>query len=220
MSQRGTAVITGGEGDLAGEIARCLRDSGYRVLAPGREELDVQNEASVQAWFAECDQVDFLINNAGCMDDAPALWLRAEQWDRVLQTNVRGSFLCSRAVLRGMLRRRSGHILHIGSYSARSGPAGQSAYAASKAALIGLTQSLAREGGSRNVRSNVVLPGFLDTKFTAEVSLDVREKHLSHHVLGRFNTVQDAARFIVMLDSFESVSGQVFQLDSRVSNWT
>ena len=111
--------------------------------------------------------------------------------------------------------------MNIGSYSALSGPAGQANYAAAKAGLIGLTQSIAKEYGARNVRANCVLPGFLETKMTRHLLAndEWREELTKTHALGRLNTPQDAARFIVFLHSMQNVSGQVFQLDSRVRRW-
>jgi 3-oxoacyl-[acyl-carrier protein] reductase len=137
-------------------------------------------------------------------------------WDAVLKINLRGAFLCSRAAAGLFASQNSGHIVNIGSYSALSGPAGQANYAAAKAGLIGFTRSLARELGPAGVRVNCVLPGWLETKFTSTVPEKHTDAALQEHVLGRFNTVEDAARFIVFLDSMKQVSGQVFQLDSRV----
>ncbi len=113
-----------------------------------------------------------------------------------------------------------GAIINLGSFSARFGTIGQPNYAAAKAGLIGLTQSMARELGKRNVRVNCVLPGFLETKFTADVSEEAKQRILHTHELGRFNTAEDAARFIAFLDTMPLVSGQIFQLDSRIAPWT
>ena len=130
--------------------------------------------------------------------------------------NLDGAFRCCRAALKLMVKQRAGHIVNIGSFSALSGPVGQANYASAKAGLIGLTQSLALEYGNRNVRCNCVLPGFLETKMTRGVLEKHRPQVLAAHSLGRLNTPADAARFIVQLDGFAHVSGQVFQLDSRV----
>jgi 3-oxoacyl-[acyl-carrier protein] reductase len=143
-----------------------------------------------------------------------------QQWDRVVDVNLRGAFLCSQAAALMMAKQRAGHVINIGSFSARFGTFGQANYSAAKAALIGLTQSLAKELGRRNVRANCVLPGYLDTKFVAHVPAEARERILRMHELGRFNTVADAARFIAFLDTMALVSGQVFRLDSRVAPWT
>ncbi len=216
------ALITGGEGTLARALAEALRAGGgfAEVLAPGRAELDVSDAASIRDYFAGLDRLDLLINNAGTTRDAAFLKLPTSDWDAVIEANLKGAFLCSREAIRLMLRQRSGHIVHIGSFSALDPPPGQSNYAAAKAGLIGLTQSLAAEVGKRNVRVNCVLPGFLEgTGMTRDLPDEVVERARERHVLGRFNTVADAARFVAFLDGMDAISGQVFQLDSRLRRW-
>lgn len=219
MSQ--VAFITGGEGDLAQAIAAELTQSGLQVMAPGRDELDVTNAASVKAFFAGVTQIDLLVNNAGVCRDGSMTKMSEEDFDHVMDVNLKGAFLVSQAAVKLMARQRQGHIVNIGSYSALSGPSGQANYAAAKAGLIGLTQSMAQEYGARNVRVNCVLPGFLETKMTRHFMEDASrlESLMSHHALGRLNTLQEAARFVAFLHTMENVSGQVFQLDSRVRRW-
>ena len=212
------ALITGGQGDLAQSIRAELESAGWEVLSPGREELDV---LSPKTYFAQLDRLDLLVNNAGLLHDAPMSKMTAEEFDSVLDVNLKGAFLCTQAALKLMCRQREGHIVNIGSYSALSGPAGQSNYAAAKAGLIALTQSTACEYGARNIRANCILPGFLDTKMTRHLLQDAafQEQLLAQHTLGRLNTAQDAARFILALQAMPNISGQVFQLDSRVRRW-
>lgn len=209
------ALITGGEGDLAQAIRLPLEADGWQVHAPGKAVLDVTSSASVAAFFAPLERLDLLINNAGLIDDALVARMSDDQWNRVIAVNLDGAFRCARAALPLMMRQGGGHIINIGSFSALSGPAGQSAYAAAKAGLIGLTKSLALEYGNHEVRCNCVLPGFLETKMTRAVLEKRRAEVIASHALGRLNTTAEAARFIVQLDSFGAVSGQVFQLDSR-----
>jgi len=215
------AVITGGAGDLAQAIAVELRQSGFEVLTPGREALDVTNADSVRAFFAGVKQLDLLVNNAGVCHDISVLKMTEADFDHVVEVNLKGAFLVSQAAVKLMSKQRHGHLVNIGSYSALSGPAGQANYAASKAGLIGFTQSIAKEYGARNIRVNCVLPGFLETKMTRHLLEDAawRENLLSQHTLGRLNTAQDVARFVLFLHGMENVSGQVFQLDSRVRRW-
>ena len=215
MSER-VAVITGGEGDLARSLAACLRAGHWTVLAPGKTELDVTSSASVEAFFKPLKHLHLLINNAGIIDDALIVSLSSAQFDNVCSVNLDGAFHCTRAALRLMVKQRTGHIINIGSFTALAGTAGQSAYAAAKAGLIALTKSTALEYGARNVRCNCVLPGFLDTKMTRTTLAKHRTRIEAAHALGRLNTVEDAARFIAQLDSFAHLSGQVFQLDSRI----
>lgn len=214
------ALITGGEGDLACAMAEGLRAAGWEVHAPGRREMDVTSMAAVQAVFTQLPRLDLLINNAGVVDDNLMAGMSEESFQNVLDVNLSGAFRCARAAVKLMSRQRAGHIINIGSYAALAGTAGQANYAAAKAGLIGLTQSLAKEYGARNVRCNCVLPGFLETRMTRGVLEKRRDQVLAQHALGRLNTVEDAARFIVQLDGFPHVSGQVFQLDSRIGAWT
>ena len=213
------ALITGGEGDLARHIRAELESAGWDVLAPGRHELDVLQP---KAFFAQIDRLDLLVNNAGIFRDAPLVKMTNEDFEAVLDVNLKGAFLCTQAALKLMSRQREGHIINIGSYSALSGPAGQANYAAAKAGLIALTQSTAKEYGPRNIRANCLLPGFLETKMTRHLLEDAewKQRLLSQHTLGRLNTPEDAARFILMLHSMPAISGQVFQLDSRIHRWT
>lgn len=185
------------------------------MLAPSRRDLDVRNAKSVSAFFENLDRVGALINNAGITRDALLPRQSPEDFSDVIATNLKGAHLCSQAAAVPMLRQRDGHIVNIGSYSAFHPQIGQSAYAAAKAGLVGLTKSYAKELGKRNIRVNCVLPGFLETKMTAEVSEEATDAARKRHALGRFNTAEEAAKFIVNLLSMNHVSGQVFQLDSR-----
>lgn len=211
-------LISGGEGDLARGLQTAFPHD--RVHAPGRKEMDVRDEAQVEAYFSRLERVEVLIANAGLTRDGAVTGLTTGDFDEVVNANLRGAFLCARAALKLMVRQRSGHILLIGSRAARCGTRGQSAYAAAKAGLVGLAQSLAKEYGSRNIRCNVVLPGFLETRMTAALSTKRREEVRDEHALGRFNTVENAARFISFLARLDHVSGQVFTLDSRIDRWT
>ena len=213
-------LITGGRGALAGAMQKEFIAQGDRVHAPGRDEMDVRDEKSVDAFITKLDRLDVLVANAGIVRDATLLKQTGEDFNAVLETNLRGVFLCVRAALRLMIKQRSGHLILIGSRSARNGPRGQAAYAAAKAGLVGFGQSLAKEYGARNIRCNVVLPGFLETRMTESLSAERREVVRAEHALGRFNTAENAARFIAFLSKLDHVSGQVFTLDSRIDRWT
>ena len=211
-------LISGGEGDLA----RALRTAFAHdiVHAPGRKEMDVRDEAQVEAYFSRLERIDVLIANAGLTRDGTLAKLAASDFDEVVNANLRGAFLCTRAAIKMMMKQRSGHILLIGSRSGKNGPRGQTAYAAAKAGLVGFAQSVAKEYGTRNIRCNVVLPGFLETKMTAHLPDKLREEIRAEHTLGRFNTTENAARAIAFLARLDNVSGQVFNLDSRIDRWT
>lgn len=211
------ALITGGNGTLARALRDELLHAGWLVHSPGRDALDVTSPAHVQSFFASLPRLDLLVNNAAITRDAPLISQPDADRDAVLDVCLRGAFLCARAAAGLMIPQRAGHIINIGSHSALTGPAGQTAYASAKAGLHALTKSLAEELGPHNIRANTVLPGWLDTKMTAPVPAAVRQRALESHTLGRFNSPADAARFIVFLHSMSAVSGQVFSLDSRIS---
>jgi len=217
MDSQPVALITGGSGALATALHGELIEAGWQVLTPLRSELDVTSPEQVERFYSGLTRLDLLINNAGIRRDALLLHQPEADRDAVLDVCLRGAFLCSRAAARLMVEQKGGHIVNLGSNSALTGPAGQSAYAAAKAGLVALTKSLAAELGPQGVRVNCVLPGWLETKFTSGLPAEVTRRALDAHVLGKFNTPRDAARFIVFLHSMSAVSGQVLQLDSRIS---
>jgi 3-oxoacyl-[acyl-carrier protein] reductase len=216
------ALITGGRGALATALRAELEAQHWQVHAPGRDSLDVTDPASVRAGIDGLPRLDLLVHNAGFLRDAPLARMSEADFAAVLEVHLRGAFLCARAALRTMLRQGGGHLVLVGSFSALAGPAGQANYAAAKAGLIGLAQSLAAEYGGRGIRANVVLPGLLETPMSAPLLADPerRCRALAAHTLGRFNTPAEAARFIAFLHSLPHTSGQVFSLDSRVQPWT
>ncbi len=171
-------------------------------------------------YFSRLERLDVLVNNAGICRDTLLLKMSERDWDDVIAVNLTGAAACSREAVKLMSRAGGGHLIHIGSWAPRQGNAGQSNYSAAKAGLIALSQSLAKEYGTRNIRSHVILPGYLPTKLNAHLPGTVQESVLQAHVLGRLNTVEEAAAFAVFLSATCNTSGQVFQLDSRVAAWT
>lgn len=192
-----------------------FRLPGWAVTAPGREELDMRDPGSIDSVLGSVP-VDLLVCAAGSIRDAPLARMDESMWDEVFAVNYAAAGACAAAVLPGMIRQGRGQIVFVSSYSARHPPVGQAAYATAKAALLGLTASLAREHGRHGVRVNAILPGFLETGMTATVSTHRKAEILSDHVLGRFNTPAAVAKFIRFLhEHLPDTSGQVFQLDSR-----
>ncbi len=182
--------------------------------------MDVTSTDSINATLLNIPQLDLLVCNAGLVIDKTMATMSEEDFARVLDTNLSGAFRSARAALKLMSRQRSGHIVFIGSFSAFSGPIGQASYAAAKAGLIALAQSLAREYGARNIRVNCILPGFMETKMTAHLHDEYRARFKQAHTLGRFNTPLEAALFIRFLHlEMPHTSGQVFSLDSRPHRW-
>lgn len=209
------AVITGGTGKLGAAIAKALASPDWKIESPSRAELDVSEEISINRYFENRD-VDLLVCSAGITRDAPLAKMTESAWDETWLVNYQGSLKCAEAVLPKMIARGSGHIVFISSYSAVHPPSGQANYAASKAALLGLTADLAARHGPHNIRINAILPGFLETRMTESVSSKRVSEIRTDHVLGRFNTCANVAAFIRFLHhELPHTSGQVFQLDSR-----
>lgn len=230
------ALVTGAAGGLGGAIVAELLAQGWRVGAGWHRQpltassdsllplpLEVtcrdQARAAVETILGRWGRLDLLVNNAGLAADELLPRLREADWDRVLAVNLKGAFLCCQAALQPMLQQRDGHIINLSSFAARHGPRGQSNYAAAKAGVIALTQSLAREVGARNIRVNAVLPGVLRTPMTAQLTAEQLDAFAASNVLGRLNDLAEVARFIVFLAGTRNISGQVFQLDSRISRW-
>lgn len=211
-----SAVVTGGQRGLGKAIAEALRGDGLTVNAPSSDDLDVADRQLVDSYFADHRELDLLVCNAGIARDKPLMRMRDADWQDVMQVNLKGAFYCARAVVRGMMKQQRGHIVFISSYSALHPPVGQANYAASKAALIGMMKSMAKELGPRNIRVNAVLPGFLETGMTQGLSDAAKFTHLNRHALGRFNTAGVVGDFISCLHrQMPHTSGQVFNLDSR-----
>lgn len=211
------ALVTGAEGGLGQAIAEGLRVAGLEVLAPGRIQLDVTSTDCVKGFISEAGELELLVCNAGVLADRTLSKMSEQDWDHVLDVNLKGAFLCAREVARGMARRRSGHIIFISSYSALHPPIGQINYSSAKSALLGMMKSMAQELGGRNVRVNAVVPGFMETKMTGALSEELKEGIRGRHVLGRYNTTAEAADFITHLHlRMPHTSGQVFNLDSRI----
>lgn len=228
--------ITGASGGLGRRLVEQFRSQGdiviasYRTRHDFKEEkhlnavhLDVTEAGSVQAAYetimARWQRVDVLINNAGIARDRLLAQMTESEWDEVMQVNLRGAFLCSRVVTSGFVASRSGQIVNIGSFAAKRGHSGQANYAAAKAGLLGFTQSLAQELGPHQIQVNAVLPGVLPTGMTAGLSEERLTGLAGENVLGRLNDLDEVARFIGFLTTLRNVSGQIFQLDSRISRW-
>lgn len=210
------AVITGGNGTLAQAMAAVLIASDMHVLSPSHSELDVCDISAIDSYFQQ-NAADLLVCAAGITRDAPIFQTTEMDWDQVIAVNYEGAAACTRAVLPGMIEKKSGHIIFISSYSAIHPPSGQVNYATAKSALLGLTTDLARRYGPLNIRVNAILPGFIESQMTSNVGEKRRAEIFENHVLKRFNTAKMVARFVRHLHfDLPHTSGQIFQLDSRI----
>lgn len=169
---------------------------------------DVSNEESVNAMIKEIDgslgPVDILVNNAGITQDTLIMRMKVEQWEKVLDVNLKGAFICTKAVLKGMMKSRYGKIVNIASVVGFSGNAGQANYSASKAGLVGLTKTSAQELASRGIRVNAVAPGFIRTAMTDVLPENVIEAMKAKISLGTLGEAEDVANAVVFLASPES----------------
>jgi 3-oxoacyl-[acyl-carrier protein] reductase len=211
------ALVTGASRGIGHAIAEELARLGAQVIGTSTSEqgakkvpgigkvLNVRDAAQCDSLIDEVQKahgdIAILVNNAGITRDNLALRMKDAEWDEVLDTNLRAVFRLSRAVMRGMMKARWGRIINITSVVGASGNPGQANYAAAKAAVVGMTKSLARELGSRNITVNCVAPGFIDTDMTRALSDDQRKALLEHIPLGRLGTAQDVAAAVAYLAS-------------------
>jgi 3-oxoacyl-[acyl-carrier protein] reductase len=207
---------------LAARSADKLREAADAIREKGGQaevlELDVADFASIDARLEPvigAGGVEILVNNAGVTDDGLLLRMSDEQWDKVVDVNLGGTFRVTRALLRGMMKKRWGRIINVSSVVASSGNPGQANYAASKAGLEGFTRALAREVASRNVTVNAIAPGYVETAMTAKLTDEQKEKLLVTVPAGRMGTSEDIAAAVSFLasDGASYVTGQVLHVN-------
>jgi 3-oxoacyl-[acyl-carrier protein] reductase len=192
---------------------------GQALLLPG----DASDGKDVSAIFAKLieqwERIDVLVNNAGIVRDTLLLRMSDDDWDQVLDTNLRSAFLCTRAAMRHMLRQRAGRIINVASISGIRGNAGQANYAASKAGLIGLTKSVAREVASRGITVNAVAPGLIETDITTAMPEKARDALIEQIPLGRMGTPEEVAAAVEYLASADAsyITGQAIVLDGGLA---
>ena len=236
-----TALVTGASGGIGGAIARALHGQGATVALSGtrRDALDAlaaelgdrahvcpadlsdpaAAEALVTAAEAAAGPLHILVNNAGLTRDGLVMRMRDADWDAVMDVDLAAPFRLSRAALRGMVKRRAGRIIAIGSVVGSTGNPGQANYAAAKAGLVGMTKALAAEVGSRGITVNVVAPGFVETAMTEKLAGPQRERLVAAIPLGRMGQPADVAAAVVYLASDEAawVTGATLHVNGGVA---
>lgn len=241
MQGNKVAIITGGSRGLGREIALAFGRRGWKVIVnylshhrnaehtaeeiirSGGEavifQVDVRNAEQVGAMMCEMldrwGNIDVLVNNAGVTKDGLLVRMSEEDWDDVMNVNLKGAFNCIRAVSEIMMKSKGGHIINISSISGMQGREGQANYSASKAGLVGLTKAAARDLGRYNIKVNAVLPGYIGTEMGEKISDPIRDRIIKDNALGRANDPIEVAEFILHLTAMKNVSGQIFNLDSR-----
>ncbi|PTX61253.1 3-oxoacyl-[acyl-carrier-protein] reductase [Melghirimyces profundicolus] len=210
------AVIYAGNREAAEETVEAIRKTGRKA---SEIRADVSSSDEVQAAVKEVletfGNIDILVNNAGITRDNLMLRMKEEDWDKVIDTNLKGVFLCTKAVTRPMMKQRSGRIINISSVVGISGNPGQANYVAAKAGVIGLTKSTAKELASRGITVNAVAPGFIETDMTSKLGEDVRKDLLGQIPLARLGKPEDVAEAVKFLasDAAAYITGQTLNVD-------
>lgn len=222
LAERGATVIVNYQknADAAQEVVAQITGAGGQASAFG---ADVSQEEGANALIKYAidtyGKIDILINNAGTTRDNVIMMMGADDFDTVIQTNLRSTWLCSKAAVRAMMRKRYGRIVNVTSISGIMGNAGQTNYSASKAGIIGLTKALAREVAARNITVNAVAPGFVLTDLTSSLPEEITKKLNENIPLGRWGTVEDVAKSTAFLASDEAayITGHVLVVDGGLA---
>jgi len=216
LAGAGATVVLTSRGDAAEAVAAEVTAAGGQALALAADVSDAEAvKRVIDTTNERFGRLDILVNNAGITRDQLLLRMKRDDWDAVVATNLTGTFLCTQAVLKTMLKQRSGRIISISSVVGQSGNPGQTNYAATKAGIIGFSKALAREVASRSITVNVVAPGLIDTDMTRDISSDAQKNWTSAIPLGRLGTPEDVAAAVCFLasDAAGYITGQVLAVN-------
>lgn len=223
LAARGASVVVNYHSNAAAaaEVVETIEENGGTATAVQADVSDFKAAQDlVKATIDAYGQIDILVNNAGTTQDTLLLMMKEDQWDRVIDTNLKSVFSCCKAAARPMVRRKQGgRIINISSVSGIVGQAGQANYAASKAGIIGFTKSLAKELGSRNITVNAVAPGFVLTDLTSSLPDELVEQSLAYIPLGRWGELEEVANVVAFLASDQSsyITGQTISVDGGIA---
>ena len=222
LAKEGAEVVVNynGSEERAKEVKQTIEENGGKASIYKCNVSDFEAcEAMIKDIVKEHGRLDILVNNAGITKDGLIMKMKEEDFDSVLNVNLKGTFNAIRHSARQMLRQKSGKIINISSVSGILGNAGQANYAASKAGVIGLTKTMARELGSRGITVNAIAPGFVDTEMTGVLSEEIRENACRQIILGRFGKPEDIANVAVFLasDKADYITGQVISVDGGMN---
>jgi 3-oxoacyl-[acyl-carrier protein] reductase len=216
LAGAGATVVLTSRGDAAEAVAAEVTAAGGQALALAADVADAEAvHRVIETTTERFGRLDVLVNNAGITRDQLLLRMKRDDWDAVVATNLTGTFLCTQAVLRTMIKQRSGRIISISSVVGQSGNPGQTNYAATKAGIIGFSKALAREVASRSITVNVVAPGLIDTDMTRDIGSDAQANWASAIPLGRLGTPVDVAAAVCFLasDAAGYITGQVLAIN-------
>ena len=222
LAKEGAEVVVNynGSEERAKEVKQTIEENGGKASIYKCNVSDFEAcEAMIKDIVKEHGRLDILVNNAGITKDGLIMKMKEEDFDSVLNVNLKGTFNTIRHSARQMLRQKSGKIINISSVSGILGNAGQANYAASKAGVIGLTKTMARDLGSRGITVNAIAPGFVDTEMTGVLSEEIRENACRQIILGRFGKPEDIANVAVFLasDKADYITGQVISVDGGMN---
>ena len=218
LAARGATIIVNynSSGAAAADVVAQIEKAGGAAQCVQTDVSDTdQVTAMFKAIVSDFGTIDILVNNAGMTRDNVIMMMKSDDFDAVIKTNLRSCWLCCKTAARTMMRKRSGSIINITSVVGIAGNGGQTNYAASKAGIIGLTKSLAKEVAARGIRVNAVAPGFVETDMTADLSDEIREKAIDAIPLGRMGVAEDIAKAVVFLASNDAdyITGQTLVVD-------
>ncbi|MDP2271916.1 MAG: 3-oxoacyl-[acyl-carrier-protein] reductase [Archangium sp.] len=218
LAKRGANVVLSYAGNeaAAAETVKAIVDAGGKAKAIRFDVADSEGcSAAVDGVVKEFGRLDVLVNNAGVAIDGLLMRFKDDDWDKTLDTNLKGAFMLMRAVSRPMMKQKGGAIVNVSSIVGEMGNAGQAAYSASKAGLLGLTKSIARELASRNIRVNAVTPGFITTDMTSALSPELKEKMSAAIPLSRIGNAEEVAAAVAFLasDAASYITGEVLKVN-------